>query len=159
MIQIFNFQVADVVSLAPYAVMRRDGAFLLIAAKAVDENEQLFRIEGLEVTTPSFASVQVGPNLHIDMEPQIDLTGQMDLYPWRFMNHSCDANCVILDRAVYAQRRIDPGDELTFDYNSTEYDMAEPFECACGSPKCVQTIAGSRHQTCSTAGRNASDSF
>jgi SET domain len=146
MIQIFDFQAADVVPLAPYAVMRRDGAFLLIAAKTLEAQEQIFYIEGVETATPSFASVQVGPNLHIDMEPQIDVTGQMDLYPWRFMNHSCDANCIILNRAVFAQKRINPGDELTFDYNSTEYDMAEPFDCACGSPKCVRKVAGSRHQ-------------
>jgi hypothetical protein len=146
MIQIFDFRPESVAVLTPYAVVRHDGSFRLIAAASIGEGVQVFRIEGVETTTPSFASVQVGPNLHIDMEPQIDVTSQMDIYPWRFMNHSCHPNCIIQNRAVIALRVIEPGEELTFDYDSNEYDMAEPFDCNCGSAACARTIRGWKHR-------------
>ena len=34
---------------------------------------------------------------------------------------------------------------LRFDYDSTEWDMAAPFDCGCGSPKCRGTVRGFRH--------------
>jgi SET domain len=146
MLQIFDFHPDSVAILSPYAVVRHDGNFRLIAAAAIGSGVQLFRIEGLETRTPSFASVQVGPELHIDMDPALDLTAQMDLYPWRFMNHRCDPNCIIADRAVIARRAIQAGEELTFDYESNEYDMAEPFECGCNSAGCVGLIRGWKHR-------------
>ena len=36
------------------------------------------------------------------------------------------------------------GDELTFFYPSTEYDMAQPFKCRCGEKECRGTIAGAK---------------
>jgi len=30
---------------------------------------------------------------------------------------------------------------------TTEYDMAEPFACHCGSPRCFGTIRGFKHLT------------
>jgi SET domain len=142
MIQLFDFQAATVLATNLYAVTRRDGAFCLTAAKAIEDGAELFWIKGVETAEPSFASVQVGPGLHIDMEPHLDLTAQMDLYPWRFMNHSCDPNCIIRDQAVFAKRAVEAGDDLTFDYNSTEYDMAAPFACTCGSEACMGLVSG-----------------
>jgi SET domain len=129
----------------PFAVMRRDGSFLLTATEQVAAGLPLFLIAGVENPAPTFASVQVGPDLHIDMDPAIDLLGQMDIYPWRFMNHSCDPNCAIIDRMVVAIMPIHPGDELTFDYNSNEDEMAQPFECDCGAAQCAGWISGRAH--------------
>lgn len=36
------------------------------------------------------------------------------------------------------------GDELTFFYPSTEWDMAQPFDCLCGSGVCKGRISGAR---------------
>lgn len=36
------------------------------------------------------------------------------------------------------------GDELTFFYPSTEYDMAQPFECRCQEKECRGTISGAK---------------
>jgi len=63
------------------------------------------------------------------------------------MNHSCDPN-VRLDTSrmlVVAERDIAPGEELTYFYPSTEWDMAEPFECGCGSRDCLGVIRGAKH--------------
>jgi hypothetical protein len=34
------------------------------------------------------------------------------------------------------------GDELTFFYPSTEWEMAQPFECLCKNAECRGTISG-----------------
>lgn len=62
------------------------------------------------------------------------------------LNHSCDPN-VRLDTArmvVVAERDVAAGEELAYFYPSTEWEMAEPFACACGSPRCLGFVRGAR---------------
>ncbi|HVN45875.1 MAG TPA: SET domain-containing protein-lysine N-methyltransferase [Steroidobacteraceae bacterium] len=63
----------------------------------------------------------------------------------RFVNHSCDPNCesVIENRRVFieAVRRIEPGEELTYDYQIQREaddppDVDAIFACRCGSERC-----------------------
>ena len=78
-------------------------------------------------------SVQVGVSTHID-----------DLGPFTYLNHSCVPN-VFFDTtalALTAIRDIDVGDELSFFYPSTEWQMAEAFDCHCGAAECVGLITG-----------------
>ena len=53
----------------------------------------------------------------------------------RFINHSCAPNCYyqIVDRTIWirASRTIEPGEELTYDYN-TEGDKVIPCGCRPG---------------------------
>jgi hypothetical protein len=69
-----------------------------------------------------------------------------------FINHSCDPSCQMLfegDRVYLAAiKDISPGDELTFDYNTTEFEMGKhAFKCLCGSPNCVGEIKGYKFLT------------
>jgi hypothetical protein len=63
----------------------------------------------------------------------------------RFINHSCDPNCesVIDDRRVFVEaiRTIQPGEELTYDYQigrdkQDPPNIDEIFACRCGARKC-----------------------
>ena len=36
---------------------------------------------------------------------------------------------------LVALRHLRPGDEITFDYSTTD-TRTEPFKCTCGSPRC-----------------------
>lgn len=45
---------------------------------------------------------------------------------------------------VVAERDIAEGDELNFFYPSTEWEMAQPFECWCGSSKCLKKVKGAK---------------
>lgn len=45
------------------------------------------------------------------------------------------------------------GEELTFFYPSTEWEMDRPFICLCGSPSCVRLVAGAKHLAVETLGR------
>jgi hypothetical protein len=45
---------------------------------------------------------------------------------------------------------LEPGDEFTFFYPSTEWEMAQPFICNCGSEACLQLINGASHLSVET---------
>ena len=84
---------------------------------------------------PTRYTVQTGQNQHIDI-------GEV----WACGNHSCSPT-MLFDTTrmlITATRDLEAGEELTFFYPSTEWDMAEPFLCHCNSPTCLQHIAGAR---------------
>jgi len=67
----------------------------------------------------------------------------------RFFNHSCDPNCesTVEKRRVYieALRDIEPGAELTYDYQIQREDddpdnIDEVFACRCGFARCRGTM-------------------
>lgn len=64
----------------------------------------------------------------------------------RFINHSCEPNCEPLEHEdgrvfIYALRRIEPGEELTYSY-ALIYDgrrtaaVKRAFARQCGAPSC-----------------------
>jgi hypothetical protein len=87
--------------------------------------------------TPTYLTVQTGIDEHIHLKPEF----------LKFTNHSCDPNVFFNTAAMefVALKDINPGDEFTFFYPSTEWDMAQPFECACGSSSCLKHISGAAH--------------
>ncbi len=117
----------------------------LIAVLAIADGTRLFKLEGHETAVPTRYSLQVGPAVHLDQSDAHDPVDRVRRRFWRYMNHSCDPTTVIRNREVFARRDIAPGESISFDYNTTEYDMASPFECACGSAVCVGVIRGAKH--------------
>lgn len=68
------------------------------------------------------------------------------------LNHSCDPN-VILDTEhllMIARRDIAKGEELSFFYPATEWEMDAPFICLCGASNCIHVVAGARFLPLST---------
>lgn len=62
------------------------------------------------------------------------------------LNHSCNPN-VILDTenmVMIACRDIEKGEELSFFYPATEWEMSAPFICLCGAANCIHVVAGAR---------------
>jgi hypothetical protein len=53
----------------------------------------------------------------------------------------------IATASLIARRSIAAAERLTFDYVSTEWDMAAPFDCACGAASCRGRVAGFRYLT------------
>jgi len=68
------------------------------------------------------------------------------------LNHSCDPNVILdTDRLIMLARRdIDKGEELSFFYPSTEWEMDAPFICLCGASNCIHVVAGARFLPLST---------
>lgn len=67
-----------------------------------------------------------------------------------YCNHSCQPSLVFdmekFQVRVADDRPIEIGDELTFFYPSTEWDMVQPFRCICAAPEgvCHGWISGAR---------------
>ena len=66
------------------------------------------------------------------------------------LNHSCDPSCGVRVNAsggvdYVARRRIEAGEEITFDYAMRNYVVEHvPARCQCGSAECRGTITGWR---------------
>lgn len=64
----------------------------------------------------------------------------------RYMNHSCDPNTWWLDDdTMIARRDIQAGEEITYDYATTEVAIPWSMDCACGSPNCRGVITNRDH--------------
>ena len=83
----------------------------------------------------TYASVEAPHSRNIDLNS--------DLF---YANHSCEP-ALEFDTSrwevrVSRTRALTKGDRLTFFYPSTEYRMAQPFDCHCDSPRCKGRIDG-----------------
>ncbi|KAF1828032.1 hypothetical protein BDW02DRAFT_314873 [Decorospora gaudefroyi] len=96
------------------------------------------RITSPTPATVAYSSVQASRDLHIELN--CDLV---------YINHSCKPSLVFdMERWEVRVAENGPGlkegDELTFFYPSTEWDMAQPFECLCKADGCKGKITGAR---------------
>jgi hypothetical protein len=58
-------------------------------------------------------------------------------FPLSKINHSCDPNLGIKGSIFfYAMKNIKAGEELTFDYSTSEEEINWKMKCKCGSKKC-----------------------
>ncbi len=99
--------------------------------------EHVIELAGIWVQQPSTYTIQMGDSRHL--EPSDHL--------WALINHSCAPNLQVSCEGMEmrALRHILAGEELFFDYLTTEWDMATPFACQCNSDQCKQTISGARY--------------
>jgi len=108
------------VNLAPYAV------FAKLAFPPCTRAEK-----------PTYATVQMGRNEHLNLNS--DLV---------YINHSCDPSLIFdisSQNIIAGHRGLKVGEELTFFYPSTEWDMDQGFDCFCGSKVCLGYIGGAKH--------------
>ena len=122
------------------AIIRDAGFASLHAVRSFVRGEIVFPLRGHAVVRPTRLSIQVGQDAHLD--PISDLAS-----PWGALNHGCDPNVAIdvSRRVVIARRAIAAGEELRFDYNTTEWELAESFVCNCSAPTCVGVAMGFAH--------------
>ena len=89
---------------------------------------------GTTEPVPTYLTVQIADDKHITLQPEF----------LQYINHSCDPT-VFFDTTtmeLICLRPLQSGDELTFFYPSTEWEMAQPFICNCGSQDCLELING-----------------
>jgi SET domain len=105
--------------------------------RSIIAGERLFAVTGRPLRRPDRYSVQVGAHVHLTP----------DGAPWSLVNHSCSPNTAIrFDRwELVALRPIDEGEELTWNYLTTEWELSCPFLCGCATDRCERTIRGFRH--------------
>ncbi|KAG0226182.1 hypothetical protein B0O80DRAFT_437336 [Mortierella sp. GBAus27b] len=110
----------------------------LIASKAYAKGDIICKVEGVTSGTKTYTSVQVGKDAHIELNS--DLV---------YMNHSCDPTVILNmdDRIVVAAADLKEGDNMTFFYPCSEWEMTQPFPCWCGAKQCVKNIRGAKFLT------------
>lgn len=89
----------------------------LYTNKAFSKNEIIYELEGVLRKNPSRSSIHIGNNLHVE-----------DHNYGKYINHSFEPNTKIELNKIIALRDIKPHEELTFNYNDSEVDIAYPFE-------------------------------
>jgi len=128
------------------AVSQLNGEFRVVALTRFEPGDIVMKISGLICTKPNRYSVQVGRSIHVYPPDSVGRENGHDRYLWRFVNHSCKPNTAVMRKRLVSILPIAAGEEIVFDYNSNEFDMAEPFRCHCGHCKGTQ-ISGCRHLT------------
>ncbi len=87
----------------------------------------------------TYLTVQVGIKKHITLEPTF----------LQYINHSCTPtvffNTTTFELVALKDLRI--GEEFTFFYPSTEWQMAQPFTCNCKQVQCLKIIRGAYYLT------------
>lgn len=118
--------------LSPVGLAAGSGGLSVVASRSIESGSVILEIRGEVVDRASKYSLQVDDATHIEY-PWVD---QMDAsetrHQWRYLNHSCDPNAVLIGLQLVAIKPIAQGEEITFDYNTTEYEMSTPFRCECG---------------------------
>ena len=117
------------------------------AARRFVEGEPVIQMRGEvlrrdQVDWARHWSMQIGPDLFLcndHTHPGID----------HFLNHACEPNLGFMDGGrprhqpwLHALRDIEPGEELCWDYATSEGDPGWSIPCLCGGPRCRGTIRG-----------------
>jgi len=117
----------------------------LRSKKAVKKGKIILKFnDGIRIRPNSIASktaIQIDEDTFLDSSPKQIRD---------FLNHSCDPTVKIdFDKmACIAIKNIHKGDEITFNYSTTEYDLKikrEEFKCFCGSKNCIGIVKGFKY--------------
>ena len=94
-----------------------------------------------EVTTATPAPVKAYTSVQVSRDAHVELNSDLV-----FCNHSCEPSVVFdmerMQVRVVDDRPLAAGQALTFFYPSTEWSMAQPFDCTCGADACKGRIHG-----------------
>ena len=118
----------------------------LIALKAFKKGDVISPFSGKEILPePNYLTVQLSGHEHIYLQPD-----------WlQYINHSCDPNAFFNIETMQLEclKDVAEGEELTYFYPSTEWEMDQSFVCKCGSPDCIGVIRGAQFLEPEVAGR------
>ncbi|MBI2624089.1 SET domain-containing protein [Candidatus Parcubacteria bacterium] len=117
------------------------------ARKPIEKGELLTKSVGRIVDRDTYLRevVQYGWDLGYNLDADhwlIPLDSANPSADW-LMNHSCDPTGVqTSDDNIIARRDVKPGEEITYDYATTEEDPEWRMWCRCGSQNCRGVITG-----------------
>lgn len=128
----------DIISSHSIAEVRRStetGQNALVTLKAFAPGEVFHSfVAGAILHDPTYLTVQTGTREHITLNPDF----------LQYINHSCKPNVFFDTTAmqIIVLRPLEPEDEITFFYPSTEWDMTQSFNCYCSEDCCIGEIKG-----------------
>jgi SET domain len=115
----------------------------LYARKDIPAGSVIFDLKGRISSCGNKYSVELGRDKHLDFPLIRNPNDHLD-YAWQYVNHNCEPNGYVnaAEFSFCALRNISEGEEITFNYLTTEYELATPFQCECRSAKCFGFIRG-----------------
>jgi hypothetical protein len=111
------------------------GGFGVFTIERITAGTTLIELPAVFDDTSGRHTIQVGERRHQAFTDDID----------DYLNHSCHPTAhVDTERlCVVALRDLEAGEEVTFNYLTTEWDMVEPFVCSCDGQE--RLVGGLRH--------------
>lgn len=118
----------------------------VFAKVVIPKDTIILHLEGVVIQQPTKYSIQVGIHQHCEIPEEIN-PFSTSAFHWKFLNHSCSPNGYfnMEDKTFRALKNILSGEEISFNYNTTEYELAAPFQCRCHSANCYGEIKGFRY--------------
>ena len=104
--------------------------------------DTILELKGIIKIIPCKYSIQISSSRHL--YPDGEDEPAMKKLIWPYLNHSCSPNAMVNVNTLQliALKNIEAGEEITFDYETTDWSMKEPFNCNCGSTNCRGEIKG-----------------
>ncbi|MCA9642567.1 MAG: SET domain-containing protein [Polyangiaceae bacterium] len=81
-------------------------------------------------------------NRSVQIEDELYLVSNVE-GPSDWINHSCDPNTWLSGQiALVASRKIYPGEQICYDYATTDGSNYDEFDCQCGAVTCRHHVSG-----------------
>lgn len=115
-----------------------------IACEPIAAGEVVAAFGGRCITRDELDLLPVGQQVRsLQIDDRLFLAGAPEPEPADFINHSCDPNCSLSGSVVLvAARDIAAGEELCYDYATTDGSDYDEFECVCGAATCRGKVSG-----------------
>lgn len=135
-------------------IKNKEGFKGIFAKENISKDSIIFFLKGKIMRRPTRYTIQTGSDRHL-ASPAIRKTNDEIDYCWLYLNHHCDPNGYINTHELTfrARRDIAAGDEITFNYLTTESELAAPFTCTCDATDCFGLIKGRNFLTLADAER------
>ena len=115
-----------------------------VATELITAGEVVAAFGGRCVTRDEFDLLPASQQVRsLQIEENLYIAGAPEPEPADFINHSCEPNCALSGNVILiAARDIEAGEEVTYDYATTDGSDYDEFECLCGSASCRGKVSG-----------------
>lgn len=120
------------------------GGWGLFAARQLEKDELICVWGGECLTTAELDDEPPERARHgIQIEDDVYMIPLVEGDPADYINHSCNPNAWLRGQiSLIARRKINPHEEICFDYATSDASDYDEFECHCGLPGCRKRITG-----------------
>lgn len=115
-----------------------------VAIEQITAGEVVAAFGGRCVTRDEFDLLDVSQRVRsLQIDEDLYIAGAPEPEPADFINHSCNPNCALDGNVVLvARREIAVGEQLGYDYATSDGSDYDEFECSCDSDLCRGKVSG-----------------